>query len=169
MQTYGTNSVYAVMRILTMANIVRRSIGETQMRELHDIAKAQKLTQDDMLRVVAEYEIDVAKAGDSGPFFNGDRSLPQVLVHGALNEIEGDCVEMWPFLIGQEDATDAVAKFVNDERWPVRIMANLTQYMLSISNGDPEQFSWNNENRDRRVMSEWLDQYREEDPDPTEP
>jgi len=85
------------------------------------------------------------------------------------DEIEGDCVEMWPFLIGQEDATDAVAKFVNDERWPVRIMANLTQYMLSISNGDPEQFSWNNENRDRRVMSEWLDQYREEDPDPTEP
>ena len=85
------------------------------------------------------------------------------------DEIEGDCVEMWPFLIGQEDATDAVAKFVNDERWPVRIMANLTQYMLSISNGNPEQFSWNNENRDRRVMSEWLDQYREEDPDPTEP
>jgi len=85
------------------------------------------------------------------------------------DEIEGDCVEMWPFLIGQEDATDAVAKFVNDERWPVRIMANLTNFMLSISNDDPEQFSWNNENRDRRVLSEWLDQYREEDPDPTEP
>ena len=85
------------------------------------------------------------------------------------DEIEGECVEMWPFLVGQKDAADAVAKFVNDERWPVRIMANLTQYMLSISNGDPEQFSWNNENRDRRVMSEWLDQYREEDPDPTEP
>ena len=85
------------------------------------------------------------------------------------DEIEGDCVEMWPFLIGQEDAADAVAKFVNDERWPVRIMANLTNFMLSISNDDPEQFSWNNENRDRRVLSEWLDQYREEDPDPTEP
>ena len=85
------------------------------------------------------------------------------------DEIEGDCVEMWPFLIGQEDATEAVAKFVNDERWPVRIMANLTNFMLSISNDDPEQFSWNNENRDRRVLSEWLDQYREEDPDPTEP
>ena len=85
------------------------------------------------------------------------------------DEIEGDCVEMWPFLIGQEDAADAVAKFVNDERWPVRIMANLTNFMLSISNDDPEQFSWNNENRDRRVLSKWLDQYREEDPDPTEP
>ena len=85
------------------------------------------------------------------------------------DEIKGDCVEMWPFLIGQEDAADAVAKFVNDERWPVRIMANLTNFMLSISNDDPEQFSWNNENRDRRVLSEWLDQYREEDPDPTEP
>jgi len=85
------------------------------------------------------------------------------------DEIVGDCVEMWPFLIGQEDAADAVAKFVNDERWPVRIMANLTNFMLSISNDDPEQFSWNNENRDRRVLSEWLDQYREEDPDPTEP
>ena len=85
------------------------------------------------------------------------------------DEIEGDCVEMWPFLIGQEDATEAVAKFVNDERWPVRIMANLTNFMLSISNDDPEQFSWNNENRDRRVLSKWLDQYREEDPDPTEP
>ena len=85
------------------------------------------------------------------------------------DEIEGDCVEMWPFLVGQEDAADAVAKFVNDERWPVRIMANLTNFMLSISNGDPEQFRWNNENRDRRVLSEWLDQYREEDPDPTEP
>jgi hypothetical protein len=94
MQTYGTNSVYAVMRILTMANIVRRSIDETQMRDLHDIAKAQKLTQDDMLRVVAEYEIDVAKTGDSGPFFNGDRSLPQVLVHGALNEIEGEAIQL---------------------------------------------------------------------------
>ena len=85
------------------------------------------------------------------------------------DEIEGDCVEMWPFLVGQEDAADAVAKFVNDERWPVRIMANLTNFMLSISNDDPEQFSWNNENRDRRVLSEWLEQYREEDPDPTEP
>jgi len=85
------------------------------------------------------------------------------------DEIEGDCVEMWPFLVGQEDAADAVAKFVNDERWPVRIMANLTNFMLSISNDDPEQFSWNNENRDRRVLSKWLDQYREEDPDPTEP
>ena len=85
------------------------------------------------------------------------------------DEIEGDCVEMWPFLVGQEDAADAVAKFVNDERWPVRIMANLTNFMLSISNDDPEQFSWNNENRDRRAISEWLDQYREEDPDPTEP
>ena len=85
------------------------------------------------------------------------------------DEIEGECVEMWPFLVGQKDAADAVAKFVNDERWPVRIMANLTNFMLSISNDDPEQFSWNNENRDRRVLSEWLDQYREEDPDPTEP
>jgi hypothetical protein len=85
------------------------------------------------------------------------------------DEIEGECVEMWPFLVGQKDAADAVAKFVNDERWPVRIMANLTNFMLSISNDDPEQFSWNNENRDRRAISEWLDQYREEDPDPTEP
>ena len=55
------------------------------------------------------------------------------------------------------------------DRWPVRVMANLTQYMLSISNGDPEQFSWGNENRDRRVLSEWLTQYRDKDPDPTEP
>ena len=85
------------------------------------------------------------------------------------DEIEGECVEMWPFLIDQEGAEEAIAKFVNDERWPVRVMANLTQYMLSISNGDPEQFSWGNENRDRRVLSEWLTQYRDKDPDPTEP
>ena len=48
------------------------------------------------------------------------------------DEIEGECVEMWPFLIGQEGVEEAIAKFVNDERWPVRVMANLTQYMLSI-------------------------------------
>ena len=85
------------------------------------------------------------------------------------DEIEGDCVDMFPFLLGQKGAAEAVARFLRDERWPVRIMANLTDHMLSISDGDPNQFSWANENRDRNALSDWLDQYRENDPDPTEP
>ena len=85
------------------------------------------------------------------------------------DEIEGDCVEMFPFLLGKEGAAEAVTRFLRDERWPVRVMANLTNHMLSISNGDPYQFSWSNEDRDRNALSDWLDQYRENDPDPTEP
>ena len=85
------------------------------------------------------------------------------------DEIKGDCIEMFQFLLGQEGAVEAVTRFLRDERWPVRIMANLTDHMLSISNGDPNQFSWANEGRDRNALSDWLDQYRENDPDPTEP
>ena len=85
------------------------------------------------------------------------------------DEIEGDCVEMFPFLLGKEDAAEAVTRFLRDERWPVRVMANLTNHMLSISNGDPNQFSWSNEDRDRNALSDWLDHYRVDDPDPTEP
>ena len=85
------------------------------------------------------------------------------------DESEGDCVDMFPFLLGQEGAAEAVARFLHDERWPVRIMANLTNHMLSISNGDPNQFSWANEGRDRNALRDWLGQYRENDPDPTEP
>ena len=94
MRNYGTNSAYAVMRILTMANIVKRTMSDKQMRLLRDIAAAQQLTQDDVLRVVAEYEIDAAQSGESGPFFNADRSLPQALVHGALDEIQGESLQL---------------------------------------------------------------------------
>ena len=85
------------------------------------------------------------------------------------DEIEGDCVDMFPFLLGKEGAAEAVGRFLQDERWPVRVMANLTDYMMSISNGNPNQFSWSNEDRDRTVLNDWLDQYRENDPNPTEP
>ena len=85
------------------------------------------------------------------------------------DEIEGVCVEMFPFLVKQNDAKGALEKLLSDERWPVRVMANLTDYMLSISNGVPNQFSWSNEDRDRTVLHHWLDHYREDDPDPTEP
>ena len=84
------------------------------------------------------------------------------------DEIKGDCVDMFPFLLGQEGAAEAVARFLCDERWPVRIMANLTDHMLSISNGNPNQFSWSNEDRDHNVLGDWLDHYRVDDPDPTE-
>ena len=85
------------------------------------------------------------------------------------DEIEGDCVEMFPFLLGKEDSEAAVTRYVNDERWPVRVMASLTAHMLSISNGDPRQFSWDNDDRDRTALRDWLDEFRERDPDPTEP
>ena len=85
------------------------------------------------------------------------------------DEIEGDCVEMFPFLLGKEGSEAAVTRYVNDERWPVRVMASLTAHMLSISNGDPKQFSWDNDDRDRTALRDWLDEFRERDPDPTEP
>ena len=84
------------------------------------------------------------------------------------DEIEFECVEMFPFLLGKEGAAEAVTRFLRDERWPVRIMANLTNHMLSISNGDPNQFSWSNEDRDHNVLGDWLDHYRVDDPDPTD-
>ena len=64
MRKYGTNSAYAVMRLLAMANIVKKEISENQMRLLSEIAIAQELSQDDILRIVAEYEID--QKGGSG-------------------------------------------------------------------------------------------------------
>ena len=74
---------------------------------------------------------------------------------------------MFPFLLGKEGAAEAVARFLRDEKWPVRVIANLTNHMLSISNGDPNQFRWGPENRGN-LLGEWLDQYRENDPNPTE-
>ena len=94
LRTYGTNSAYAVMRILTIANVVKRSIDDKKMRLIRDIAIAQELTQDDILRIVAEYEIDLAQVRDEGPFFNADRSLPQALVTCALDEIQGESMQL---------------------------------------------------------------------------
>ncbi len=89
MRKYGTNSAYAVMRILAMANIVKKEISDNQMRLLSEIAVAQDLSQDDILRIVAEYEIDVSQTKEETQFFNGDRSLPKNLMQAALDEIEG--------------------------------------------------------------------------------
>jgi len=94
MRKYGTNSAYAVIRLLTMVNIVKRELAETQIRLLSDIAIAQELTQDDILRIIAEYEIDVVKTGKDGPFFNGDPSLPQALVSTGLDEIQGQDLQL---------------------------------------------------------------------------
>ena len=89
MRKYGTNSAYAVMRLLAMANLVKKEITDNQMRLLSEIAIAQDLSQDDILRIVAEYEIDVSQAKEDTQFFNGDPSLPKTLMHAALDEIEG--------------------------------------------------------------------------------
>ena len=94
MRKYGTNSAYAVMRLLTMANVVNREVSEKQMRLIRDIALAQELTQDDILRIVAEHEIDVAQTSNDGPFFNGDPMLPRKLVINALDEIEGAEIQL---------------------------------------------------------------------------
>ena len=80
------------MRILAMANIVNKTITDNQMRLLSEIAVAQELTQDDILRIVAEYEIDVSQAKEEKQFFNGNPSLPKSIMQAALDEIEG--VEM---------------------------------------------------------------------------
>lgn len=90
MRTHSTHSACAGMRMLRMARVVQRSIDAKQMRLINDIA----IAQDDILRIVEEYEIDLAKAGDSGPFFNADRSLHQALVTGALDEIEGESIQL---------------------------------------------------------------------------
>ena len=89
MRKYGINSAHAVMRLLAMANIVKKEINDNQMRLLNDIALAQDLSQDDILRVVAEYEIDVSQAKDETQFFNGNPSLPKSIMHSALDEIQG--------------------------------------------------------------------------------
>ena len=119
----------------------------------------------------AEQLLENAALRMMGKQKNADET-PEIIADYAWirdDEIEGDCVEMFPFLLGKEDAAEAVTRFLRDERWPVRVMANLTNHMLSISNGDPNQFSWSNEDRDRNALSDWLDQYRDNDPDPTEP
>ena len=119
----------------------------------------------------AEQLLENAALRMMGKQENADQT-PEIIADYAWirdDEIEFDCVEMFPFLLGKEDAAEAVTRFLRDERWPVRVMANLTNHMLSISNGDPNQFSWSNEDRDRNALSDWLDQYRENDPDPTEP
>lgn len=93
MRTYGTNSAYAVIRILTMANVVNRDVSEQQIRMIRDMALAQNMTQDDLLRIVAEYEVDVAQNGKESACFNGDPMLPRSLVTHALDEIEGDSTQ----------------------------------------------------------------------------
>ncbi len=94
MRKYGTNSAHAVMRLLTMANIVKKEISENQMRLLSEIAVAQELSQEDILRVVAEYEIDVSQVKDESQFFNGNPSLPKSLMQAALDEIEGSEMQL---------------------------------------------------------------------------
>lgn len=94
MRKYGTNSAYAVMRLLAMANIVKKEISENQMRLLSEIAIAQELSQDDILRIVAEYEIDVSQTKEDEQFFNGNPSLPKNLMHVALDEIEGQDMQL---------------------------------------------------------------------------
>ena len=119
----------------------------------------------------AEQLLENAALRMMGKQKNADET-PEIIADYAWirdDEIDGDCVEMFPFRLGKEDAAEAVARFLRDERWPVRIMANLTDHMLAISNGDPNQFSWSNEDRDRNALSDWLDHYRVDDPDPTEP
>ncbi len=81
------------------------------------------------------------------------------------DEIEWVCVEMFPFLAKQDDAKDFLETLLTDEQWPVRVMANLTNFMFSVSE-DPEHFS---EYENRRLLGNWLDAYRAMDPDPTEP
>jgi hypothetical protein len=94
LRKYGINSAHAVMRLLTMANIVTKEITQNQMRLLNDIALAQNLSQDDILRVVAEYEIDVSQAKDETQFFDGNPSLPQSVMRSALDEIEGSEMQL---------------------------------------------------------------------------
>ena len=77
-----------------MANIVTKEITENQMRLLNDIALAQNLSQDDILRVVAEYEIDVSQVKDDTQFFNGNPSLPKSVMQSALDEIEGSEMQL---------------------------------------------------------------------------
>ena len=94
MRKYGTNSSHAVMRLLTMANIVKKEISENQMRLINDIAVAQKLSQDDILKVVAEYEIDVSQAKEDTQYFNGNPSLPKSVLLSALDEIQGSEMQL---------------------------------------------------------------------------
>ena len=81
------------------------------------------------------------------------------------DEIIGDCMEMFPFLAMQEDSRDVLDGFLRDERWPVRVMANLANFMLHLSD-DPDHFA---KYENRGVLSRWLVSYRDMDPDPTEP
>ena len=81
------------------------------------------------------------------------------------DEIIGDCMEIFPFLVRHEDSRDVLDGLLRDERWPVRVMANLANFMLHLSD-DPDHFA---EYENRGVLSRWLDSYRDMDPDPTEP
>ena len=94
LRKYGTNSAYAVMRLLAMANIVKKEITDNQMRLLSEMALAQEMSQDDILRIVAEYEIDVAQAPKDEQCFNGNPSLPRSILQAALDEIEGQQMQL---------------------------------------------------------------------------
>ena len=64
------------------------------MRLFNDIAVAQKLSQDDILKVVAEYEIDVSQAKEDTQYFNGNPSLPKSVLLSALDEIQGSEMQL---------------------------------------------------------------------------
>ena len=82
------------------------------------------------------------------------------------DEIEGCCTDIYPYLVGKENASDELNKFIQDERWPVRIMAKSAMHMLSISTGDKDQFASGSDSF--FVLSEFIDDLLYEDPDPTE-
>ena len=82
------------------------------------------------------------------------------------DEIEGCCTDIYPYLVGKENASDELNKFIQDERWPVRIMAKSAMHMLSISTGHKDQFASGSDSR--FALSEFIDDLLYEDPDPTE-
>ena len=82
------------------------------------------------------------------------------------DEIEGCCTDIYPYLVGKENASDELNKFIQDERWPVRIMAKSAMHMLSISTGDKDQFASGSDSL--FALSEFIDDLLYEDPDPTE-
>ena len=82
------------------------------------------------------------------------------------DEIQSCCTDIYPYLIGKENANEELSQFIQDERWPVRIMAKSTMHMLSISTGDKDQFNWGS--KWHFVLSEFIDNLLYEDSDPTE-
>ena len=82
------------------------------------------------------------------------------------DEIQSCCTDIYPYLIGKENANEELSQFIQDERWPVRIMVKSTMHMLSISTGDKDQFNWGS--KGHFVLSEFIDNLLYEDPDPTE-